>query len=269
MKYVVSFTTSPTRIHKCQPMLKSILKQSRTPDLIVLNIPHVFNRTGKEYIVPENVSQHVCVNKIKIDYGPATKVVPTIDFLKENGYDKNNTRIIYLDDDIKYPHHMIKSYEKTIKDTDNSVWTATGFNFINLKIVGERRHGSPAMIAEGYGGVCVKMSTFQEDFHSYINKYVNDLNCRLSDDILLSNYYHKKNVSIKILNISNKYSIIDMWTTGSILDYGNESDALHNGADGISNTNAERYNKVILSLGKQKERYLKLFFIQNGKVIKR
>ena len=85
MKYVVSFTTSPTRIHKCQPMLKSILKQSRTPDLIVLNIPHVFNRTGKEYIVPENVSQHVCVNKIKIDYGPATKVVPTIDFLKENG----------------------------------------------------------------------------------------------------------------------------------------------------------------------------------------
>ena len=89
MKYVVSFTTSPTRIHKCQPMLKSILKQSRTPDLIVLNIPHVFNRTGKEYIVPENVSQHVCVNKIKIDYGPATKVVPTIDFLKENGYDKN------------------------------------------------------------------------------------------------------------------------------------------------------------------------------------
>ena len=49
-----------------------------------------------------------------------------------------------------------------------------------------------------------------------------------------------------------------IWSTGSILDYGNESDALHNGADGISNTNVERYNKVILSW-KQKERYLKLF----------
>ena len=101
MKYVVSFTTSPTRIHKCQEMLESILKQSRTPDLILLNIPHVFKRTGKEYVVPENVSRHVCVNKIKIDYGPGTKIIPTIDFLKKNGYDKNNTRIIYLDDDIK------------------------------------------------------------------------------------------------------------------------------------------------------------------------
>ena len=269
MKYVVSFTTSPTRIHKCQEMLESILKQSRTPDLILLNIPHVFKRTGKEYVVPENVSQHVCVNKIKIDYGPGTKIIPTIDFLKENGYDKNNTRIIYLDDDIKYPHHMIKTYEKTIKNKDNSVWTATGFNFINFKIAGERRHGSPATIAEGYGGVCVKMSIFEDDFNNYINKYVNDLNCRLSDDILLSNYYHKKNIPIKILNISNKYSIIDMWTTGSILDYGNQSDALHNGADGISNTNVERYNKVLSTLSKQKERYLKLFFIQNGKVVKR
>ena len=27
MKFVVSFTTSPTRIHKCQPMLDSILNQ--------------------------------------------------------------------------------------------------------------------------------------------------------------------------------------------------------------------------------------------------
>ena len=49
MKYIVSFTTSPTRIHKCRPMLNSILGQTRKPDLILLNIPKVFERTGETY----------------------------------------------------------------------------------------------------------------------------------------------------------------------------------------------------------------------------
>lgn len=266
MKYVVSFTTSPTRIHKCQPMLKSILNQSRKPDLVLLNIPHVFARTGEPYNVPTNVSKHVHVNNLNTDYGPGTKIIPTIRFLRENDYDPNQTRVIYLDDDIKYPSEMIKMYDHVIPTTDNSVWTATGFNFLDLKIVGERRHGASAMIAEGYGGVCVKMNTFEDDFDQYIEKYMKDLDCRLSDDMILSNYYHKKHLSIRILNIREKYSIVDMWMNKCILEYGNEQDALHNGASGISDTNVKRYNKVIAKLGKEKERYLKLYFSRNGKI---
>ncbi len=264
MKYIVSFTTSPTRIHKCQPMLESLLNQSRKPDLIVLNIPHKFARTGETYDIPNNVSNSVYINRTEKDYGPGTKIIPTITLLIEKKYKFNDTRIIYLDDDIIYPLNMIESYEDTINNNDNSVWTATGFNFVNLRICGERRHGMRTTIAEGYGGVCVKMSTFRSDFIDYINEYIKDLDCLLSDDMILSNYYHKHNINIYILNIKNKYSIIDMWQNNSILEYGNEDDALHNGANGTSETNVNRYNKVIRKLGE--ERYFKLHFIHEGKV---
>ena len=51
MKFVVSFTTSPERISKIKPMIDSILKQSMAPDLFLLNIPEVFPRTNKKYIL--------------------------------------------------------------------------------------------------------------------------------------------------------------------------------------------------------------------------
>lgn len=267
MKYIVSFTTSPTRIHKCQPMLNAILNQSRRPDLILLNIPHIFARTGKQYNVPKNVSEHVNVNRVDRDYGPGTKIIPTIKYLKDKGYDPNETRIIYLDDDIRYPKTMIQTLEQEIQDSDNSVWTSTGFNFINLKLNGERRHNMITTIAEGYGGVCVKLSIFEDDFYPYIDKYMNDIDCKLSDDMILSNYYHKKKVQIKIVNLRGKYSIIDMWENKCILEYGNEADALHNGANGISQNNVNRYNKVIMKLGKENERYFKVYFIVNNTLV--
>lgn len=267
MKYIVSFTTSPSRIHKCQPMLLSILNQSRKPDLIILNIPKIFNRTGEQYSVPKNVSDYVYVNVIENDLGPGTKIIPTIKYLNDNNYDKNDTRIIYLDDDIKYMNKMIECYEKNIHINDNSTWTATGFDFINFQLNGKRNNNDSCIIAEGYGAVCVKLSIFDDDFIEYINKYIHDIDCKLSDDVILSNYYHKKNIQIKILNIPNTYSIIDMWRNNCILDYGNQADALHNGAGGISDNNINRYKKVILKLHNNNDRFFPLFFIHNNQII--
>ena len=267
MKYIVSFTTSPTRIHKCQPMLKSILRQTKKPDLIILNIAKIFPRTNKQYSVPKNVSDHVVVNVIDKDIGPATKIVPTIKYLNENNYDKDNTRIIYLDDDIRYMSKMIETYDTVVKKNDNNVWTATGFDFVNFGFNGKRSNNDECAIAEGYGGVCVKLSLFKDDFNDYINSYIDDINCRLSDDVILSNYYHKKKAKIKILNILGSYSIIDMWRDKCILDYGNEADALHNGAGGISQNNIDRYKKVISELNKKKDRFFKLKFILNNRLI--
>lgn len=269
MKYIVSFTTSPTRIHKCQPMLKSILQQTKKPDLIILNIAKIFPRTNKHYSVPKNVSDHVVVNIVEKDIGPATKIVPTIKYLHDNNYDKNTTKIIYLDDDVRYMPKMIETYDSVINEKDNNVWTATGFDFVNFRYNGKKNNNEVCDIAEGYGGVCLKLSLFEEDFEEYINKYIDDINCRLSDDVLLSNYYHKKNVNIKILNVRDSYSIIDMWSNKCILEYGNQADALHNGAGGISENNINRYKKVIAVLNKNKDRYFKLKFILNHKMVLR
>jgi len=267
MKYIVSFTTSPTRIHKCQPMLLSILNQTRKPDLVILNIPKIFDRTGETYNVPKNVSDHVLINVVETDLGPGTKIIPTIKYLIDNNYDKNNTRIIYVDDDIRYMKHMIECYEKHIDVNDNSTWTASGFDFMNLQFMGKRNNNDTCVIAEGYGAVCIKLSIFDNDFFEYIDKYINDIDCKLSDDIILSNYYHRKKIQIRILCIPRKYSLIDMWAQKSILDYGNERDALHNGASGTSENNVDRYKKVIFKLNTNKDRAFPLYFTHYDKIL--
>jgi hypothetical protein len=271
MKFIVSFTTSPTRINKCSQMIYSILNQTRKPDLFILNIPHVFDRTGETYSVPKYINKQVVVNHVDRDYGPATKIIPTIKYLKERGnmYDPKDTRIIYLDDDISYMPRMIDTYAKIIADDDDNTWTATGFDFVNIQLNGKRSHRDTATIAEGYGSVCVKLSIFGDDFFEYIDRYIHDASCRLSDDIILSNYYHKKNIGINIVNIPNQHSIHDMWRNNNILSYGNEDDALHFGAGGTSDNNVDRYKKVITKLNKGKERCFKMSFIQNDTIIYR
>jgi hypothetical protein len=263
-------------------MLNSILEQTRKPDLILLNIPKVFERTGETYEIPKFIETSVVVNVVDKDYGPGTKLIPTIRYLLQNRYDPNNTRIIYLDDDIYYMVKMIETYEKVIAKKDDNVWTATGFDFLNMQLNGKRQHKDQATIAEGYGSVCVKLSMFDvdadsdadadvdaDDFFKYIDRYITDQDCRLSDDIILSNYYHKKNVGIFIVNIPNHHSIHDMWRYNNILDYGKQEDALHNGANGTSFNNVDRYKKVITKLNKGKERHFKMLFIQNDTIVHR
>ena len=267
MKFVVSFTTSPTRIGKCGPMIHSILDQTRKPDLFLLNIPEEFARTGETYNVPKYIRKSLTVNRVTTDYGPATKLLPTVVYLKAaeqtHKYDPANTRIIYLDDDIAYPLKMIESYEKMIAPGDNNVWTATGFDFVNLNLSGKRAHNDTATIAEGYGSVCVPLKTFGDDFMEYMTRYTDIDNqiCRLSDDVILSNYYHKQRVGITVVNVPGFLSIHDMWRNKNILDYGNEGDALHLGAGGTSDNNVDRYKRVITMLNKAKDRYFKLAFI--------
>jgi hypothetical protein len=266
-KIVVSFTTSPTRMNKCSPMINSILNQTRKPDLFLLNIPAEFARTGEAYIVPKYIRKSLTVNHIKEDYGPATKILPTVAYLRQQErsceYMDEYTRIIYLDDDIAYPKKMVETYEKMIAPNDHNVWTATGFDFVNMGLNGKRSHKDTATIAEGYGSVCVKLNTFGDDFMEYMSRYtsINNQICRLSDDVILSNYYHMRNVGIYIMNIPGFLSINDIWQDEKILDYGNEADALHLGAGGTSDNNVDRYKRVIVALNKSKERRFKMSFI--------
>jgi len=254
-------------------MVHSILDQTRKPDLFLLNIPAVFSRTGETYRVPKYIRKSLTVNPIDTDYGPATKIAPTVAYLKNSGggvsemYHPDHTRIIYLDDDISYPPRMIETYERMIAENDHNVWTATGFDFVNLELNGKRGYKDSATIAEGYGSVCVKLNTFGADFMDYITQYtaIDNQICRLSDDIILSNYYHKQQVGIFIMNLPGYLSIHDMWNENKILDYGNETDALHMGAGGTSDNNVDRYKRVITALNKKKERYFKLSFITTTK----
>lgn len=248
-------------------MIHSILDQTRKPDLFLLNIPEEFARTGESYSVPKYIRKSLTVNRIPIDYGPATKIVPTVMYLTDSErcdkFDPTYTRIIYLDDDIAYSKKMVETYERVIAPNDDNVWTTTGFDFVNMHLNGKRAHKDIATIAEGYGSVCVKLNTFGDDFVEYMARYTAAENqiCRLSDDVILSNYYHRRNVGIYIINLPGFLSIQDVWDEQRILEYGNEDDALHMGASGTSDNNVDRYKRVITALNKAKDRKFKISFI--------
>jgi|TARA_R110000744_G_scaffold374382_1_gene487139 hypothetical protein len=258
MKYVISFTTSPTRIHKVKSMLESLLNQTSKPELIILNIPKVFKRTGEGYDVPDFIKDNVIVNITDQDYGPGTKVIPTIKYLKDNNFNSTETRIVYLDDDVIYPLTMIETM-KTMTN-DNSIYIGSGFDFRYFKnaerILPVRRNANVASVAEGYAAVCVRLDVFEEDFMKYINIYINDMDFYLSDDVVLSNYYCSKGITIKLVNIPGKFSLSDIWDNKGILSYGLEKDALHKGAGGISVNNLLRYTTVLRKLAADRNRYI-------------
>ena len=244
MKFVLSFTTSPTRIHKIEKLLESLTNQTHSPDLIVLNIPKIFSRTNESYQIPEFVSNKVFINVVEKDLGPATKVVPTISLLKKRGFNPQDTRIIYFDDDILYPKTLVEAYNTTINKNDNSVYTGSGFKFLNIKMKSVRNHNSKATIAEGYGSVCVRLDAFKNDFYDYFGLLLKNRDCYLSDDIILGNYFAKQNIDIKIINLPGVFCVRELWINGCILEYGNQPDALHLGANNTSDNNVNRYKKV-------------------------
>lgn len=275
MKFVISFTTSPSRIIKIKPMIESIINQTLKPDLIILNIPEVFPRTNERYIIPDFVENNVIINSIEKDLGPATKVIPTISYLRKNNYDERNTYIIYLDDDIRYNEHMVSVYNFLFTINKNPrVLCCGGFHFAkrdgDLVLYGKRNHNDIVSVAEGYASVCLPLSIFKKDFENYILKYIfNHKECLLSDDVLLSNYYLMHKQEIRIVSIPNKCCIHDIWSEKRILDYGNEEDALHCGANGTSVSNAERYPNVLKILQNNDELAIKQFSFTENILLKK
>jgi hypothetical protein len=228
-------------------MIDSILLQK--PDMFLLQIPKVFERTKESYIIPDFLQNHPLLKIMycDVDYGPGTKLIPTIHYLKENHYPLN-TRILYCDDDIEYPLTMISNLRET---NPNMVWTCTGFQFEKknigrIRFVAKRNHQEKVHVAEGFGGVCVTLGMFSDEFPTYLNAILHEPLNRTSDDLVFSNYFAKQNIPIYIFHSpSYNDSLLN------VLRYGNEKDALHLGANNTIDINANRYRQVLQLLQKQ------------------
>lgn len=100
----VSLTTSPDRL----PYLHHTLS---TLDLSLVNkvyvtIPKVFGRTGQEYVLPKELLDNPKVEFLRgePDLGPATKLVPAIEYVKKT---HPNAVVITIDDDTAYSKGLI------------------------------------------------------------------------------------------------------------------------------------------------------------------
>jgi len=124
---VVSLTTTPDRIHTSKNTIISLLKQEYLPKEILFNIPYVSCK-GKEYIIPDwlsNLSRKypvLVLNRCEKDYGPITKLIPTLLRYENNP----NQKIIYVDDDVIWSKNMVYKLYKQSEKYPDYVLTGSG-----------------------------------------------------------------------------------------------------------------------------------------------
>src|SRR5438876_10034029 len=109
-RVIASLSTVPDRIGNLGPTIRSLLKQTRPPDEIVLAIPEFSVREQRPYVVPKYISllPRVRVLHCAEDWGPATKFIGAIQDELATG--RENTLIMVVDDDRLYPRDALETY---------------------------------------------------------------------------------------------------------------------------------------------------------------
>src|SRR5438067_400209 len=109
-RVIASLTTVPGRINNLRPTIRSLLKQTRPPDEIVLAIPEFSIREERPYVVPEYLLHfpRLRILRSQRDWGPATKFIPII--REELAGGRRDTVIMVVDDDRVYPRDALETY---------------------------------------------------------------------------------------------------------------------------------------------------------------
>lgn len=200
-RVVVSFSTLPSRVGNIPKVVNSILQNTIVPDIIYINIPKFSKRENKEYIIDENIkdmkgiknNEKIKFNFIDTDYGPVTKLYPTL--LAENDPE---TIIICVDDDKEYDPWTIEHLLNASEFFKDSCICVSGWNYINLKFIAlpitinVPNYVKKVDILQCYNGVLYKRKFFQDDFQKYLNLKC----CFTTDDIMISKYLNSKEIEI-------------------------------------------------------------------------
>ena len=209
-RIVVSFSTLPSRVNNIPKVVNSILQNTIIPDIIYINIPKFSKRENKEYVINENLIDKSKMNKVKFnfittDYGPVTKLYPTL--LNETDPE---TIIICIDDDKEYDPWTIEHLLNASEYFKNSCICVSGWNYINLKLfalpitINIPNYVKKVNILQCYNGVLYKRKFFQEDFKNYLNITT----CFTTDDILISKYLNFKQIEILSVPFYHKHKSI-------------------------------------------------------------
>ena len=102
----VSLTTIPQRVKNLYKSVESLLKQSKKPDKIFVNIPNKyerFNEVIEDDQIPKISNKIVEITRCE-DYGPGTKLLGSLNKLEKNSL------IILADDDNIYEDYMIEKF---------------------------------------------------------------------------------------------------------------------------------------------------------------
>ena len=109
-RVVASLSTVPGRINNLGATLRSLLKQTRPPDEIILAVPEFSIREERPYVVPEYLLRlpRLRILRCRKDWGPATKFIPFV--REELAAGRGDTLIMVVDDDRVYPRDALETY---------------------------------------------------------------------------------------------------------------------------------------------------------------
>lgn len=220
-RLVVSLSTLPSRLGGIKPVIESILNGTVCPDVIYLNLPEYSKREGIEYKITDellNISPKLKINNTKDDYGPVTKLYPTL----EQETDPE-TIIICIDDDIEYDPRLIETLLQSSQQYPDKCICLSGWNYINLGNIMTFPLYFPYFfvrkvdILQCYGGVLYKRKFF--DNLSLFKKYMELTPCFTTDDITISKYLKERGIEIFMIPSSIKNKNLHRQKTSALSDF--------------------------------------------------
>src|SRR5213080_2960196 len=174
-RVIVSLSTVPDRINNLRPTIRSLLKQTRPPDEIVLAIPEFSVREQRPYIVPKYISRlpRVRVLHCAEDWGPATKFIGAIQ--DELAAGRENTLIMVVDDDRVYPRDALETYLHYNEQLPNAALCFRGaampstFDWDDAKMIYAKdlREPRPIAVITGCGSYLIQPRFFDESLWDY------------------------------------------------------------------------------------------------------
>jgi hypothetical protein len=174
-RVIASLSTVPDRINNLRPTIRSLLKQTRPPDEIVLAIPEFSVRERRPYVVPKYISRlpRVRVLRCREDWGPATKFIAAIqDELVEG---RENTLIMVVDDDRLYPRDALETYLYYSEQLPNAALCFRGaampstLDWDDAKMIYAKdlREPRPVAVITGCGSYLVRARFFDQSLWDY------------------------------------------------------------------------------------------------------
>jgi hypothetical protein len=220
LRIIVSLTASPRRLALLEPVLAAITRgQTRPPDEIHLNLPHVFARTGEAYVRPDFLERYpVKVFQVE-DVGPATKLTPTLARVTDP-----DAWILTIDDDVRHlPHAIERLEDAAIADP------ASAHGYSDYALWKRWQPGEPVDFLAGFGGCLFRRGFFGPDFGAYFQTACEHKACFFQDDIVIGNYLALRGVACHRLTTPD-CNLALMKRRGCLLEQAGDGDALSHGA---------------------------------------
>tara|TARA_Y100000590_G_C15506774_1_gene933830 strand:+ start:102 stop:833 length:732 start_codon:yes stop_codon:yes gene_type:complete len=175
----VSLSTIPERLNYLKESIDSLLKQTKKPDKIFINIPNKYQRFSeivKDNQIPKFNNSIVEITRCE-DCGPGTKLLGSLDKIKKNSL------LILADDDHFYKNYMIEKFYYYYSKESNNAYSFFVYPVENFPV------------GQGADGFAINTNYLQgiKNFYDKIVKNNNEL--FLNDDLWISYflYFLKKN----------------------------------------------------------------------------